>query len=142
MAVAQSGLFRNNSPAARLLEILLRIISIRTVTETGIGTTTPDASALLDVSSTTKGFLPPRMTTAQRVAIVVAADGMIVYDTVEDYLYIRRAGAWTKLADTTEVSFSVYKTANQAMTSAAEALIVTGMLRDLYIEQNPGRLTL
>ena len=34
----------------------------------GIGTTTPNASALLDVSSTTKGILIPRMTGAQRLA--------------------------------------------------------------------------
>ncbi len=34
----------------------------------GIGTTTPAASAQLDVSSATKGFLPPRMTTTQRNA--------------------------------------------------------------------------
>jgi Protein of unknown function (DUF1566) len=47
----------------------------------GIGTTTPAASAQLDVSSTTKGFLPPRMTFAQRDAIASPADGLIIYNT-------------------------------------------------------------
>ena len=37
--------------------------------QVGIGTATPDASAKLDVSSTTSGFLPPRMTYAQKTAI-------------------------------------------------------------------------
>jgi hypothetical protein len=47
----------------------------------GIGTTSPNASALLDVSSTTKGFLPPRMTTTQKNAISSPAAGLVVYDT-------------------------------------------------------------
>jgi len=47
----------------------------------GIGTTTPNASAVLDASSTTQGFLPPRMTYAQRNAIVNPAAGLIIYCT-------------------------------------------------------------
>jgi len=46
-----------------------------------IGTPTTDASALLNVSSTTKGFLPPRMTTAQMNAIGSPAEGLMVFDT-------------------------------------------------------------
>ncbi len=41
----------------------------------GIGTATPNASAQLDVSSTSKGMLVPRMTTAQRTAIASQAPG-------------------------------------------------------------------
>lgn len=40
-----------------------------------------DGSAMLDVSSTSKGFLPPRMTTIQRTAIPTPANGLIVFDT-------------------------------------------------------------
>jgi hypothetical protein len=47
----------------------------------GIGTTTPAASAQLDVSSTTKGLLIPRMTAAQRDAIANPATGLIIYQT-------------------------------------------------------------
>jgi len=47
----------------------------------GIGTATPNASASLDVSSTTRGFLPPRMTTAQRDAISSPAAGLVIYNT-------------------------------------------------------------
>jgi hypothetical protein len=47
----------------------------------GIGTTTPNTSAQLEMSSTTQGFLPPRMTTVQRNAIPTPAEGLIVYDT-------------------------------------------------------------
>lgn len=49
--------------------------------QVGIGTTTPEASAALDITSTTKGLLPPRVTEAQRDAISTAAAGLIVYCT-------------------------------------------------------------
>jgi uncharacterized protein (TIGR02145 family) len=41
----------------------------------------PDNSAMLDVNSTSKGFLPPRMTSAQMFAISLPADGLTVYNT-------------------------------------------------------------
>ena len=47
----------------------------------GIGTIAPDTSAVLDVSSTTQGFLPPRMYEYQRDAIITPAAGLIVYCT-------------------------------------------------------------
>jgi hypothetical protein len=60
----------------------------------GIGTTAPNASALLDVTSTTSGFLPPRMTTTQRNAIATPADGLVVYNTTIGALEVRQAGQW------------------------------------------------
>lgn len=53
----------------------------------GVGTATVGASAKLQVESTSKGFLPPRMTTAQRVAISSPAEGLQVYDTDLDCLF-------------------------------------------------------
>ncbi|WP_400192364.1 tail fiber domain-containing protein [Hymenobacter sp. B81] len=47
----------------------------------GVGTTTPDASAILDVRSTSKGLLAPRMTQAQRNAIPNPATGLLIYQT-------------------------------------------------------------
>ena len=47
----------------------------------GMGTLTPNVSAFLDITSTTKGFLPPRMTTTQKNAIATPAEGLMVYDT-------------------------------------------------------------
>jgi hypothetical protein len=44
-------------------------------------TTTQNASAVLDVESTTRGFLPPRMTTAQRDLIATPAAGLVIYNT-------------------------------------------------------------
>lgn len=47
----------------------------------GIGTATPNASALLEVKSTTKGMLVPRMTKAQRDLIPSPATGLLIYQT-------------------------------------------------------------
>ena len=61
-----------------------------------IGTTTDVASSILTLGSTTKGFLPPRMTNAQRLAIATPAVGLIVYCTdVVEGLYINKSTGWT-----------------------------------------------
>lgn len=62
----------------------------------GIGTTSPDASALLDITSTTKGFLLPRMTPTQREAISSPPAGLVVWDNVNDHLNWYDGGAWRK----------------------------------------------
>jgi hypothetical protein len=60
----------------------------------GIGTTNPNASAMLQVSSTTRGFLPPRMTSSQRTNIVSPLNGLIVYDTDMERPFIYMDGIW------------------------------------------------
>ena len=56
----------------------------------------PNASAKVQIDSTTQGFLPPRMTNAQRTAIATPAVGLMVYctDMVEG-LYIYKSTGWT-----------------------------------------------
>ena len=61
-----------------------------------LGTTTDIASSKLTVESTTQGFLPPRMTNAQRIAIATPAVGLMVYCTdVVEGLYINKSTGWT-----------------------------------------------
>ena len=60
----------------------------------GIGTSSPNANAILDVSSTTQAFMPPRMTTTQKNAIASPTAGMLVYDSTLNKLSIRVASAW------------------------------------------------
>ena len=74
----------------------------------GIGTNLPESSALLDVNSTTKGFLPPRMTSFQKNSIVNPADGLIVYQTDNSAgIYLYSKGFWSQLVfnSSPEVSF-------------------------------------
>jgi hypothetical protein len=53
-------------------------------------------SAILQADSTTQGFLPPRMTTAQRTAIASPVNGLIVFDTDLQNLCYRRDGVWVQ----------------------------------------------
>lgn len=54
----------------------------------------PDNSAMLDVKSTTKGFLPPRMTTAQRDLISSPATGLTVYNTSKNCNETYNGSSW------------------------------------------------
>ncbi len=63
--------------------LLLLFVSYKISAQTGIGTTSPNASARLEVAATDKGFLLPRMTSAQRIAITSPANGLVVYQTDE-----------------------------------------------------------
>lgn len=67
--------------------------------QVGIGTTSPHASSMLDVSSTSKGMLTPRMTTVQRNTITTPADGLIIYDTdlKSFYHYNSTTSSWVKI---------------------------------------------
>ena len=57
------------------------LFSLQVIAQTGIGTTSPHPSAKLDVASTDKGLLIPRMTLNQRTAILNPANGLMVYQT-------------------------------------------------------------
>lgn len=60
----------------------------------GIGTSSINASAILDVTSTARGFLAPRMTTAQKNAIATPATGLLVYDTTLNAFNFYNGSVW------------------------------------------------
>ena len=59
-----------------------------------IGTSSPDDSALLDLTSTSKGFLPPRMTAFERNAISFPARGLLIYNTMTDSIETYDGFTW------------------------------------------------
>ena len=73
--------------------------NIYTLGNVGVGTSTLDASAALQVESTTQGFLPPRMTEAQRDAIASPATGIIVYCTDCGTLQMYNGATWSNLTN-------------------------------------------
>lgn len=73
--------------------------------QVGIGTTTPNTSAILDVSSTSKGFLPPRMTSTQRTAIASPTAGLMVYQTDGTVgLYYYNGSVWIYVINSTSTT--------------------------------------
>jgi hypothetical protein len=62
-----------------------------------LGTTTSNASAILQADSTTKGFLPPRLTTTQKNAIGTPAAGLVVYDSTDNYLSLYNGTNWQNI---------------------------------------------
>ncbi|MEO8149112.1 MAG: T9SS type A sorting domain-containing protein [Bacteroidia bacterium] len=67
----------------------------------GIGTATPNTSALLEIKSTAKGLLIPRMTLTQRDAIATPATGLMIYQTNSTQgFYYYNGTAWTAVSGT------------------------------------------
>jgi hypothetical protein len=60
----------------------------------GIGTSTPHASAILDIDFVDKGVLFPRLTTAQRDGISSPAAGLLIYNSEANVLQVYDGSAW------------------------------------------------
>jgi hypothetical protein len=69
------------------------------------GTGTPNASAVLELESTTQGFLPPRMSTAQRDAISTPTNGMVIYNTTLNCLQLYNDSGWVCLGANTPAPY-------------------------------------
>jgi hypothetical protein len=72
-------------------------LTVNQLGNVGIGTTSPDTNAILQLNSTTKGFLPPRMTTAQKNAISTPPEGLMVFDTDLKRLCVYNGTTWDDL---------------------------------------------
>jgi hypothetical protein len=92
--------------------------------QVGIGNSTPAVSSVLDITSTSKGFLAPRMSTTERNLIANPADGLLIYNTDELNLnaYSQSAG-WKVLAS----AFKSVTIATSVTTTSIVDEIVTGM---------------
>jgi hypothetical protein len=66
----------------------------------------PDATAILDVKSTTKGVLIPRMTSTQKAAITTPATGLIVYDNTTSSFWYYNGAAWTEIISDSQTLIS------------------------------------
>ena len=91
--IAQSN-GSNSSIDSQYNTFTKRFVINRTTGNVGINVATPDASAILDVTSTTKGVLFPRMTTTQKNAISSPVAGLVVYDTTLNKLAVYTGAAW------------------------------------------------
>jgi hypothetical protein len=65
--------------------------------QASMGTASPNASAQFQINSTTRGFLPPVMTTTQKNAIATPAAGLVVYDSTTNKLQCYNGSTWNDL---------------------------------------------
>ena len=72
-------------------------ISTISLAQVGIGTTSPNASAKLDITSTTQGLLPPRMTATQRNAISTPAAGLMIWNSSLNQLEVFDGSLWVNM---------------------------------------------
>ena len=75
-----------------ILTLLCAATSIQA--QVGIGTTSPETTSILDLTSTTKGFLPPRMTSTQRDAIASPVAGLMIWCTETLELQVYNGTRW------------------------------------------------
>jgi hypothetical protein len=73
------------------------LISLTSYSQVGIGTNTPDASSILEVASTDKGFLPPRV--ASDASITNPTAGLTIYDESDNCLNVYSGTAWVNLCN-------------------------------------------
>jgi hypothetical protein len=82
-----------------LLFIFLLSAAVNTQAQVAIGIATPAASAQLDITSTNKGLLIPRMAASSRTGIGSPAEGLLVYQTDAPVgIYVYKSGVWTILS--------------------------------------------
>ncbi|MCO5251236.1 MAG: hypothetical protein M9949_07420 [Candidatus Kapabacteria bacterium] len=80
-----------------LIVLLAFHISAQSQENVGIGTTTPEVTALLDLVSTDKGLLVPRLTTANRDAIATPATGLMIYNTTNNRFEYYTGATWVPI---------------------------------------------
>ena len=82
-------------------------ISTISLAQVGIGTTSPNASAKLDITSTTQGLLPPRMTALQRNAISTPAAGLMIWNATDVELQVYNGSLWVNMNGITNQTLTV-----------------------------------
>ncbi len=78
--------------------LIILFFGSQSFAQIGIGTTSPHASSVLDITSSTKGLLTPRMNTTARTSIT-GTKGLFVFDTDVNSFYFHNGTSWVQLED-------------------------------------------
>jgi hypothetical protein len=123
------------------------LFSIQLYAQTGIGTTTPEASAKLDVTSSNKGFLPPRVTLtsgSDNTTIPNPATGLLVYNTgnnvglVAGYYYWN-GSSWATIATATGSGVSASYVRGSRTAAQTAGLSTNGLVAFTQVDQSAGQ---
>ncbi len=126
------GVYKGVFPAAKLVLFILGLflLTSHVGAQVGIGTSTPDASSQLELVSTSKGLLIPRMTAAQRAAIVSPAASLLVYQTdgVPGFYYnsgTAAASNWVCLNTEAQLTALSFNTTGSLFASSSAGSLTT-----------------
>lgn len=112
--------------------ILLLCVHSISFSQVGIGTTAPDSSSILDISSTTQGVLIPRLTTVQINAITNPATGLMVYNTdLNEFQFNCGTTAipdWSKISHGNSIKYSNTDTTTNINTGSYTTIPLLGSL--------------
>jgi hypothetical protein len=97
--------------AMALIGMFTTFTTIAQTNNVGIGTTSPDSSAALEISATDKGMLVPRLTSTQRKDIETPAEGLLVFDVTTASFWFYN-NDWTELISTASASPAVGRARN------------------------------
>ncbi len=138
----------------KIIFILLTFLFVKfTHAQVGIGTNSPSSSAILELSSTSKGFLPPRMSESEKNAISSPVAGLMIYQVNNSPgLYYYTGSAWTgplTVSDLTgylKADGSVTATGDlnmggQKITNVATPTSLTDAANKSYVDGLSGGLT-
>lgn len=109
----------------------------------GINNDNPHASAILDITSTERGVLIPRMTTGERDAISSPANGLLIYNTTTTSFWFYNGSTWIELisnVSTDEITDADNDTKIQVEETDDEDLIRFDVAGTEYFRMDAGRL--
>ncbi|PAM92768.1 hypothetical protein B4N84_21800 [Flavobacterium sp. IR1] len=107
--------------------VVALLITCSVQSQIGMGTPNPDPSAVLELASTQKGFLPPRLTTLQRDAIVQPAEGLTIYNTNKDCLEWYNKSGWYNLCGDNPPAVASYTCNTLETGTMTEGIPVSGV---------------
>lgn len=113
-----------------LLSILVIVCSAQNI---GINNATPDPDAILDITSTDKGVLIPRVSSTQRLAIGGGspAQGMLVYDVNVKSFFFYNGSSWQDLSEANDTDWT--ETATEVYTTKRAGVGITSPIRSLDV---------
>ncbi|HMO63450.1 MAG TPA: hypothetical protein PKC39_15640 [Ferruginibacter sp.] len=120
-----------------LTATLIAVIATLVHAQVGIGTTTPNASSVLELQSTDKALILPRLTTAQRNLIASPVPGMMIFNTTEDCVEIYRTSGWYSICGGSNGGGPTDSTSNDV----AKANLVAHWTFDDTVEEDSSKAT-
>lgn len=92
--VAGNGISIVNDTISNIIWQVVGSNAVRDTGAVGIGTTVVEPSAILDLTASDKGFLPPRLSSAERDSINAPADGLVIYNIEDSVLQVFNGECW------------------------------------------------